>query len=230
MAELTKAIGAGSRQVAQRMGEAAANFLAALSAEQKAKARYAIGDEQRRTFWAYTPIARDGLPLTEMDRLQQQLAQKLVATGLSQGAFGIASVIMGLETTLDMREGWSRPLPGRDSRLYYVRVFGEPSDEEPWGWSFEGHHISLNYTLAQGQIVAPTPTFFGANPAESPLGGHATLRPLAGIEDMARELMHQLDESRRRPSLDRHHRPPRHGDHRSPLSGRRRTADRQSRG
>lgn len=132
-----------------------------------------------------------------MDRPQQQLAQQLVASGLSEGGFGIASVIMGLETTLDMREKWTRPLPGRDSRLFYLRIFDRPSDEAPWGWSFEGHHISLNYTLVKGQIVAPTPTFFGANPAESPLGGHAKLRPLQGIEDLARDLMHTLDEEQR---------------------------------
>jgi hypothetical protein len=190
-------VGSATRQVAQRMGEAAANFLAALSPEQRAKSQFALSGEARRTFWHYTPIPRDGLPLTEMDRPQQQLAQKLVAAGLSEGAFGITSVIMGLETTLDMRERWTRPLPGRDSRLFYLRVFGEPSDREPWGWSFEGHHVSLNYTIANGEIIAPTPTFFGANPAESPLGRHAKLRPLQGIEDLARELMHALDEGQR---------------------------------
>ena len=119
-------VGEGTRQVAQRMGEAATNFLAALSPDQKDKARLALSDEQRRTIWHYTPIPRDGLPLTEMDRPQQQLAMKLVATGVSEGAFGITSVVMGLENTLDMREKWQRPLPGRDSRLYYVRIFGEP--------------------------------------------------------------------------------------------------------
>jgi hypothetical protein len=197
MAGMINQVGEATRQVAQRMGEAAANFLMSLSPEQKAKTQFALSDEERRTFWHYTPIPRDGLPLAEMDRPQQQLAQKLVASGLSEGGFGIASVIMGLETTLDMREGWRRPLPGRDSRLFYVRIFGEPGDKEPWGWSFEGHHISLNYTLVNGQIVAPTPTFFGANPAASPLGGHVTLRPLQGIEELARDLMHTLDEGQR---------------------------------
>ena len=189
--------GEGSRAVARRMGEAAANFLAALAPEQKAATCFAVDDDAQRTFWAYTPIPRTGLPLAEMDRRQQRLAQQLVATGLSRETYGIAAVIMGLETTLDMREQWVRELPGRDSRRYYVRIFGEPNDREPWGWSFEGHHISLNYTIAQGQIVAPTPTFFGANPAESPLGRHASLRPLQGVEDLARELMHLLDAEQR---------------------------------
>lgn len=197
MARVINKVGEATRHVAQRMGEAATNFLAGLSPEQKAKTQFALSDEERRTFWHYTPIPRDGLPLAEMDRPQQQLAQRLVASGLSEGGFGITSVIMGLETTLDMRESWTRPLPGRDSRLYYVRIFGEPGDQEPWGWSFEGHHISLNYTIANGQIVAPTPTFFGANPAGSPLGKNGMLRPLASIEDLARDLMHTLDEGQR---------------------------------
>jgi hypothetical protein len=197
MAGVINKVGEATRQVVQRMGEAATNFLASLSPEQKAKTQYPLNDEARRTFWHYTPIPRDGLPLAEMDRPQQQLAQKLVAAGLSEGAFGVASVIMGLETTLDMREGWKRPLPGRDSRLYHLRIFNEPSDQEPWGWSFEGHHISLNYTIVKGQIVAPTPTFFGANPAGSPLGRHAMLRPLESIEELARDLMHTLDEGQR---------------------------------
>lgn len=200
--------GEGSRHVVQRMGEAATNFLAALSPEQRTKACLDFDDEARRTFWHYTPITRDGLPLNEMDRPQQQLAEKLVATGLSEGAYGIASVIMGLETTLDMREGWHHGPPGRDARRYYVRIFGTPDDQDPWGWSFEGHHISLNYTIVKGEIVAPTPTFFGANPAESPLGTRATLRPLQGVEDMARELMQILDEGQRAHAWLAHAAPP----------------------
>ena len=55
----------------------------------------------------------------------------------------------------------------------------------------------MNYTIANGAIVSPTPTFFGANPAESPLGGISSLRPLSGVEDLARDLIHLLDEGQR---------------------------------
>jgi hypothetical protein len=78
-----------------------------------------------------------------------------------------------------------------------VSIFGEPRAAGPWGWRFEGHHISLNYTIVDGRIVAPTPTFFGANPAEASLSPVAMLRPLAGVEDLARELVHALDEGQR---------------------------------
>ena len=189
--------GTGAQQVVQRMGEAATNFLASLAADQKAKAVFDFGQEEMRTFWHYTPIPREGLPFSEMDRTQQQLAQRLVATGLSRSGYVTACAIMGLETILDAVEGWSHPLPGRDSRLYYLQIFGRPSSRDPWGWSFEGHHISLNYTIVGDHIVAPTPTFFGANPAETPLGETSTLRPLQGIEDLAREFVHALDEEQR---------------------------------
>ncbi len=188
---------AGTPQLVQRMGEAAATFLAALAPDQRAKALFDFAAQDRRTAWYYTPIPRDGLPLSEMDRRQQRLALQLVATGLSQAGYVTTATIMGLETTLDALENWGRPLPGRDARLYYVRIFGAPHGRNPWGWSFEGHHISLNYTLAGGRLISPTPTFFGANPAEAPLGGASTLRPLQGVEDLARELVRGLDDGQR---------------------------------
>jgi hypothetical protein len=189
-------IGAGAAELVQRMGEAAENFLASLTADQKEKAVFRLDDEKRRTFWHYTPIDRDGLTLNEMERHQQQLAQRLAATGLSRAGYVTASTIMGLETTLDYLENWGSHWQ-RDSRRYYVRIFNTPSETEPWGWSFEGHHISLNYTIVGGKIVSPTPTFFGANPAEAPLGGVSTLRPLQGIEDLAREFVHLLNPEQR---------------------------------
>ena len=182
---------------AQRMGEAAANFLASLTPEQRAKASFPFTHDEERTRWFYTPNPRNGLPLAEMERNQQRLAHQLLATGLSRAGYVTASTIIGLETTLDHLESWQRPGRGRDPLLYYVSIFGEPTDRGAWGWRFEGHHLSLNYTIVDGRLVSPTPTFFGANPAEAPLGGTASLRPLAAVEDLARELIHLLTEEQR---------------------------------
>jgi hypothetical protein len=194
-------MGAAARELVQRMGEAADNFLASLSVDQRAKAQIDFDDHSERTCWYYTPTPRRGLPFAEMDRRQQRLAQALVTTGLSRAGWVTASTIMGLETTLDALEEWRTALWWRDVQLYFVTIFGRPDARQPWGWRFEGHHLSLNYTLVDGQIVAPTPTFFGANPAESPLMGAHTLRPLAGIEDLARELMRSLSEAQHAQAL-----------------------------
>jgi hypothetical protein len=196
-----RAVGAAAHTVVQRMGEAANNFLAALSTDQRAKAQLDFADQAERTNWHYTPTPRKGLPLKEMDRKQQRLAQALISSGLSRPGWVTTATIMGLETTLDVIEGWTTELWWRDVLLYYVSIFGQPDGQQPWGWRFEGHHISLNYTIVGGQIVAPTPTFFGANRADAPLLGGNSLRPLASIEDLARDLMHNLSETQRAQAL-----------------------------
>lgn len=189
--------GNGARELVHRMGEAAAAFLASLAPYQRRQAQFPFPAQEARTEWHFTPVARSGLPFAHMDRHQRRMAEKFIATGLSRTGYVTASTIVGLEMTLDFKEGWVWPDTGRDGGLYYVSIFGAPSETDPWGWRFEGHHISLNFTIVAGQIVAPTPTFFGANPAEMPLSAVASLRPLAGIEDLARELLHSLDEGQR---------------------------------
>ncbi|MFN0148877.1 MAG: DUF3500 domain-containing protein, partial [Dehalococcoidia bacterium] len=161
-------------------------------------------DDPERTRWFYTPTTQAGLPLTQMSQRQGQLAQRFVATGLSLGGYNTASTIMGLENTLDSREGWrTNPYHGsegesrnRNPQLYFLCVYGDPASET-WGWHYGGHHISLNVTIEEGRLLSPTPTFFGSDPAESAGVGPSVLRPLAGEEDLARELLHALDEGRR---------------------------------
>jgi Protein of unknown function (DUF3500) len=77
--------------------------------------------------------------------------------------------------------------------MYYLRVFGEPGSSGSWGWRFGGHHVSLNNLIVDGTVRSTTPCFLGADPAVSPLLGPAPLRPLAGAEDLARELVRSLD-------------------------------------
>lgn len=195
----------GSRGAVERMAEAALQFLAALSAEQGAKARFPFGEAEERSRWYYTPGERGGLPLGEMTPVQQQLAHRLVASGLSAAGYVTVATLIGLENTLDAQEGWrSGAYPGRDgpSRrrdpgLYFLSLFGEPGGSAPWGWRLGGHHLALHYTIVDGHIVAATPNFFGADPAEAAFVGPGRLRPLAGEEDLARELLHTLDGEQR---------------------------------
>jgi hypothetical protein len=122
-------IGAAARELVQRMGEAANNFLASLSSDQKAKAQLDFDDESERSRWFYTPTPRRGLPFSEMDRAQQRAAQRLIMTGLSRPGWVTAATIMGLETMLDGLEGWTTQLWWRDVLLYYVTIFGDPHEK-----------------------------------------------------------------------------------------------------
>ena len=60
---------------------------------------------------------------------------------------------------------------------------------------------SLHYTIIGGEVAASTPTFLGADPADSPLLGPHLHRPLAAAEDLGRELFRSLDEPRRARAL-----------------------------
>jgi hypothetical protein len=84
----------------------------------------------------------------------------------------------------------------RDPEDYHFWIFGEPSITEPWGWRFEGHHISLSFTSSDGMSVS-TPSFIGANPARVEEGVFTGWRLLASEEDLARELLMSLDGSQR---------------------------------
>jgi len=193
--------GQGAQDLVHRMSEAVDNFIASLTPAQRTTAIISFDNYEERTFWDYTPIQRKGLPLNEMERHQLRLAHKVVASGLSHAGYNTATTIMGLEPLLDAKEGWRSEVWWRDPLRYYLTIFGTPHMKSPWGWRFEGHHVSLHYTIVDGTIVAPTPTFFGSNPGESSLNGIATLRPLAVYEDLAREMMYALDDEQRSVAL-----------------------------
>jgi len=82
----------------------------------------------------------------------------------------------------------------RDPENYALAIFGDPAGSAPWAWRFEGHHISLTFTIAPDLGVAVTPAFFGANPSTVPAHhDHAGLRPLATKQDLAFDLLADLD-------------------------------------
>src|SRR4029079_11250954 len=62
---------------------------------------------------------------------------------------------------------------------------------------FEGHHVSLNFTIGGDSIAVDAPSFLGANPAKVPRGPKAGLRVLAAEEDEARALLTSLTEAQR---------------------------------
>src|SRR5262249_26399013 len=66
-----------------------------------------------------------------------------------------------------------------------------------WGWRYEGHHCSQNWTLVNGRAIASSPQFFGANPAEVREGPMKGTRALAAEEDLARTLLKSLNPTQR---------------------------------
>ncbi len=76
-----------------------------------------------------------------------------------------------------------------------MSIFGTPDVKGTWGWRVEGHHLALNFTIKDGQMLRATPAFMGSNPGEVREGPLTGLRVLAKEEELGRELVKSLDEA-----------------------------------
>ena len=182
---------------AQRMAAAATTFVATLSRAQRAVACFPFAGDARYQ-WQYTPGPRQGLRLKDMAPAQRRAALALFDAALSLRGARKAREIIALEVILgEIERGTSEEGEDRDPELYYFSVFGDPGGAAPWAWRANGHHLLLAFTVMGGDIIAPTPLFFGANPAEVRRGPAAGQRTLAEEEDLARSLLAALDPNRK---------------------------------
>jgi hypothetical protein len=173
---------------AESMRLAAISLLGALDDSQRADAARPFTDDGARRWLEYRPQPRPGACLADLSRAGRKAAHRLLATGLSEHAYAQAMGIVTLEEVLDRREHWHQ---GRHSGDYWVSVFGDPADDQPWSWRFEGHHLSVTMTVA-GDEVSPAPVFLGANPACVSYAGRPVSRPLAPEEDLVRALLEAM--------------------------------------
>lgn len=191
-----------AHESAEEMAAAAGAFLSGLENEMKAKTVYPLTDAERENFiFVPRPFEgegmRRGLTIKDMRADQRHLAYALLSTGLSHRGYITALQIMSLEQILWELENNS---PRRDTQMYYLTIFGDPAAEN-WGWRFEGHHMSLNFTIANGKVVSGTPNFLASNPGEVLSGPRAGLRVLPGEEDVARALVKSLSEEQKKKAI-----------------------------
>ena len=188
---------APSAAVAFKMRESAERFLATLSDKQRATAMRAFDDADRFD-WHYTPHIRNGISLKALDARSRDAAHTLLKAALS--AAGYRKVVNIIELELVLRELEMFGLM-RDPERYHLTFYGTPSTTNHWGWRFEGHHLSLNFTLNGDLMAVDTPSFFGANPATVPSGPKKGLRTLGEEHDAGWAVFDSLSESQRREAV-----------------------------
>ena len=157
---------------------AATAYLEALDDGQRSISAYDFASDERFRWHWTTPgnFPRNGLPLREMTETQRSRAFDLLAASLSGMGFQKSLDIISLQNDL-----------GNDSELYYVTVFGMPGGDTPWGWRWEGHHLSRQFTVV-GDRLAMLPFFLGSWPTTTQAG----LRAMAQEEDAALELINSF--------------------------------------
>ena len=74
---------------------------------------------------------------------------------------------MSLENNLREGEKSQKDGPLRDPGRYFLTIFGKPDVQGTWGWSFEGHHLSLNFVIQDGEVISETPSFWVRQPRDS---------------------------------------------------------------
>jgi hypothetical protein len=176
------------------MVRAALAFLATLDGRRARQATFPFAHAERLN-WHYVPRRREGLTLKDMTAGARAAAHGLLQAGLSVAGYAKATGVVTLEGVLRQLETFGGFT--RDPDNYAVTIFGAPASDTSWGWRFEGHHLSLNFTMVPGRPVVATPAFFGANPAEVRSGPRQGLRVLEAEQDLGIMLARSLDPARR---------------------------------
>lgn len=170
---------------------AAQDFLASLSPEMRGQAIYPF-DSPSKTEWTYVPGKRKGVDWNEMTEAQRSKAKALLRASLSEKGYSKVEAIRQLELVLrDMENGNI----GRDPGSYWFVFFGEPNNETPWAWRYEGHHVSLTFGSRGSTLVSSTPQFLGSNPAKVLSGPDKGKRVLGMEQDLGFKLAESLTTS-----------------------------------
>lgn len=171
------------------MVQAAENYLAALTPDQKKKSMFPVGDDEWRKWHNIEIYERQGLVLEEMNKEQKNLAFEILNQSLSKNGLKKAKDIMTMEDYLSLmalEKGYANEeVASRfGAEKYYFTFMGSPSETEPWGWQIDGHHLVINCFILGDQMVM-TPYFMGSEPTLIEEGPNKGLRTFEAEEDKA---------------------------------------------
>jgi hypothetical protein len=178
----------------------ATTFLNSLTEEQREKSKLPFNDVSRTTwhFFPGTMYQRAGIQLGELNREQKELLFKLLKSYLSETGYNKTLKIMDLENVLfEIGQGNA---DFRDPEKYSIAFYGNPEKDSLWAWSFEGHHLSLNFSILNDKISI-APRFMGASPAVIKEGKRKGERTLEHEEDYGLQLVNALSNGQKQKAI-----------------------------
>jgi uncharacterized protein YxeA len=177
-------------------------FLNSLNQKQRSKAQMNF-ETSSKFDWHYLPATmypRAGIALNQLNGEQKKILFELLHSSLSEAGYAKTQQIISLENVLSEIEG---DKVMRDSEKYYTAFYGNPVKDSLWSWSFQGHHISLNFTVLNGE-TSIAPRFFGANPAIVKEGSRKGERTLAKEDDLGLELINSCSAEQKQKAIFQH--------------------------
>ena len=178
--------------------KAAASFLQALTAEQRAKTTFAVQDDEWRKWMNQHFYRRQGVSFQEMSEPQRESAFGLLRAALSAKGLKLTRDVMKLNHTLGELNNNNFEQYGE--WLYHLTVMGQPSATEPWGWQLDGHHMIVNYFVLGDQVVM-TPFFTGSEPVTATSGKFKGTTILQEEQAAGLAMINALDEGQRKKAI-----------------------------
>lgn len=192
---------AQKKQLAKNMAEAANGLIQKLSPQQKKLAILPFNDPERLR-WSNEPesmYSRKGITIGELDHDQKLALHNLLQMVLSEQGYFKAINVLRLDGYLHAKNG-NEVQRSEGSNKYWLTIFGKPDASNKWGWRFEGHHLSLNFTNTSSGITC-TPMFYGADPATFPEGTFTGWQNMFSETDLGWQLFLSLDKEQRSKAL-----------------------------
>lgn len=154
---------------------------------------YELESEDQYRWHVYPKEDRIGIRYGEMSAAQKEATHNLLGTALSQLGEEQVAAIMALEAVVKVLEGRDSTDDFRNPDKYFLSFFHSPDPVKPWGWRFEGHHVSLNFTVV-GESISVTPMAVGSNPGIVTSGPQEGLEVLKEEQAQGRALLETFDE------------------------------------
>lgn len=192
--------GAQSGSIGALMRERATAWLNALDEKQREAALFPF-DAANRSAWNFMLGSRraPGLALEQMTPEQKDLALDLLGTGTSR--FGLEKSMNIMLQQDILRDEWGKGSADRNRERFCVQIYGMPSETGTWSWRWEGHHLSLTFTMQDDEVISTTPSSYSSEPNTVPSGPHRGLVVLKEEETLGRQLFGDLEGASRRGAL-----------------------------
>lgn len=178
------------------IAQTASNFLKHLDPILLPKAKLPFNTPEKEV-WSNLPPNLDyaGVRIADLNDTELQHLITLLATSLSPTGFEkVRGIMLGDDLLVRGDQTGNRMLFGADN--YWFFIYGTPSETEPWGWQFDGHHLAINLTVGKDDVTI-SPSFIGTQPADVQWGKSYTSSPMLKEVKQAFQLANSLSPSQR---------------------------------
>lgn len=189
----------GARRVNGRLvAEKAQIFLASLTPAQRAEAVVPYSFSAA-SHWSNLPEqdmwrSRPGLSTQTLTSQQWQALNAVLASATGSGKNEGFDEIQQILNADDYISQSARRRAGYGRGQYHIAFLAHPTATGRWQLQFGGHHLALNHTYLDAELVGATPAFRGAEPLRFKLGDVEN-QPMVRKHEALVNLIASLDNS-----------------------------------